>query len=143
MKEKILKLSIVFFCICALLSLKMEMFCAYLEDAAAFGEYQATGFMLYEFSPLGFLPMFMPIILLMMMFTRLDYSLKIKSLFWISVINLVSFNHSLIALHGEMLGPVKWIVHLGKGIPCYLLFVTLEELLCYVLINICKKGDKK
>lgn len=120
------------FLLIAVCSLSTEMFVAYLEDAAAFGEHYATGFNLPEFSPLGFIPILTPIVLILLMYAKLPYTTGVKALFTVAMVNAVSFNHALIALHGEMLGPVKWIVHLRWGIPVYMLAIILAEIAIFM-----------
>ena len=136
MKSKnILIFTSVIFSVIAFATLNTEMFVAYLEDAAAFGEHFARGFNLPEFSPFGFIPILTPIILILLLISSLPYATKLKALLFLSLSNVISFNHSLIALHGEMVGPVKWIVHLQWGIPVYVIAITLAEITAFFAIH--------
>ena len=106
-------------CIVAFASLFVEIFYAHLECAAAFGEHIVIGFTLVKFSPLGIMPVLAPIVLLVILFSKLKKKLAFIFITLLLLINDFCFFASSTVFVGKSIAGIKWIVSYEIGLWLY------------------------
>ena len=117
----------------ALLSLSRPVMYAYDAGSMESGEIMVRGFNLVEFSALGCIPLLVPLLLIVVLYSRMTQNTKTLLYLSIATLDLVSLNHAAIRARCWVERVCDSTIAYGFCLPAYLIAITVAVVAGYVV----------